>query len=98
MNTTDELFCSDVGKADSPRLAWMKKHGVITYRTPFDPFDYLAGVSENAEMTLNQRRDWFADETAQMGDTRIGIGMSEDEALAELAKRRGIPLWNEEQK
>lgn len=96
MSDAPELFSSEEGRQDSPRRVWLLKHGIITWRTPLDPYDWLAGVAGNADMGTDHRKNWFANETAHNGESRIGLGFTEDEALADLAKLRGLPLWNEE--
>jgi hypothetical protein len=49
----------------------------------------------------DETSQWFCDETSEYGDSGIGIGATEDEAIGELmttwyARSHGIRLWNEE--
>lgn len=74
---TDTLFY--VPPCDSPRLRWMKKHGVIVNHMPAVP------------KTCNTF--WHA---ASSQTTRDGTGPTEDDAIADWAKRNGVRLWNEE--
>jgi len=68
-----ELF--QVGESLSPRLRWMRRHGITT------EFD-------------GKSLTWFAHTrdyvTWSAGDT-------EHDAIVNLAERKGIRLWNEEQ-
>ena len=91
---TEEMFPADSVAMDSPRLAWMKKHGIITYRSPVEPVCWFAGFQD--WWPKLQGVHFFAEETANNGDMRVGEGVTEDGALVELAKYEGIKLWNEE--
>lgn len=86
---------------DSPRLVWMKKHGVITMSFDkahrFGEWDkWIAGIAPgvSGEAAIAQ---WFCDECGSNGETRIGMGATEDDALAHLAREWDLKLWNEEQ-
>lgn len=102
---TAELFSAESVQMDSPRLAWMKKHQVITYLLR-DTGEWLAGfvAGENyAKIAAisEDRAQWFCDETGANGDSSIGVGATEDDAIGELmstwyARSNGIRLWNEE--
>lgn len=73
---------------DSPRLAWIKKHGVKTHCAPhcceapwcawFAGNEYVGnpGIPDNPDA--------------------CGYGHSEDEAIQDLAVGYNVPLWNEE--
>lgn len=91
-----ELFPIEAVTQDSPRLAWMKRHGVITlHHAPGHcPATWFAGF-QSWWPTLTSD-DFFATETGANGDSRIGEGDTEDEALAALASNAGLRLWNEE--
>lgn len=87
---------------DSPRRAWMQRHGIITcYHAPGHgiPPTWFAGFQRwHPELS---GVDFFAHETAHNGDSRIGEGDTADEALADLmtcshARQNNIRLWNEE--
>ena len=77
-----ELF--NLPETPSPRLAWMRKHGVW--------------IRENREINPG-------DESPETGETIypfkafgnqfVGYGNTEDEAIADFAKRAGVRLWNE---
>ena len=86
---------------DSPRLAWMKRNGIITlYHAPGHcPPTWFAGF----QVWWPELRgvDFFAEETAHNGDSRLGEGDSEDEALASLmtcwdARKINLKLWHAE--
>ena len=77
-------------RQDSPRLAWMKRHGInVRSTTPLERA-FCAAVSdiETADKYLFVAFD-------KSGER--GGGETEDEALESLAQALGIPLWNEEQ-
>lgn len=92
---TEDLFPEEEMQMDSPRLAWMKKHGIVTYCSfpGTDDEEWFAGFQcwwpgqDNVSL--------FCFETGQNGDSRCGIGASEDEAMMDLAINNDIPLWNE---
>ena len=95
-DTNTELFAPDSVAMDSPRLAWIKRHGVVTHCSmPGTPDAcWFAGF-----------RDWWGDcsdgqffiwETGHNGDSRMGEGETEDDAIAHLCRRHEIRLWNEE--
>lgn len=102
----DELFAPEEMASDSPRLAWMKRHGIITWHddgvrggVQAVPAQWFAGFQ--VWLPNESGMAFFAIECAENGDTRIGIGKTEDEALAHLmtcadASRRRLKLWNEE--
>lgn len=98
----NELFPAESVTMDSPRLAWMKRHGIITYRhCPGHGIEttWLAGFQE---WWPNLSGIHFcAEETAHNGGSRIGEGNTEREALASLmtcwdARKAEMKLWNEE--
>lgn len=91
----DTLF--DLPEQPSPRLAWMRKHGIITlHHAPGRgvPPTWFAGFAE--WWPDKHGENFFAWETAHNGDSRIGEGDTEDEALAQLAYHWDMKLWNEE--
>lgn len=91
MSTNDELFPLDAVFMESPRLRWMKLHGIITCRVPNDT-TWLAGFQ--GWWPDRSGLDFFAYETARNGDSRVAEGFSEDDALMELARGYRLPLWN----
>ena len=98
---TLELFPIESVRMDSPKLAWMKRHGIITlhHRPGHCPATWLAGF-QTWWPDLHGVH-FFAEETAHNGDSRIGEGDTEDEALVSLltcgeARRRGILHWHQE--
>lgn len=83
----DMLF--DVPPQDSPRLAWMKRNGVLLDHCPEqEPYPWIAWLKEHGE-------EW-TDALARHGDFVFGYGTTEDEAITDLARSRGLKLWNEE--
>ena len=85
---TDDLFPDC--RQDSPRLAWMKRHG-ITVR-PATTYErvciYDAGDPDAADAYR-----FVAKAPTKPHGFIYGYAPTEDEAVAAL----GIPLWNEEQ-
>ena len=76
---TDELF--EVPEQLSPRLKWMKRHGIYT--------DHCGQIAKHVSWkayVLNERG----------GIDLSSYGETEHEAIADLAIRLGIKLWNEE--
>lgn len=101
-----ELFAPEEVAMDSPKLAWMKRHGILTWydsgmREGFRacPAEWFAGFQ--AWWPDKSGIDFFAHETAHNGDSRIGEGDSEEEALANLmtcwdARKIEMKLWHAE--
>jgi len=86
-----ELFARDAGAMLSPRLAWRKKHGAQTLHD--DCID-----DEGFSSWIAWRDSDCVADTGfpRMRREEFGEGPTEDEALGDLAVKRGIPLWNEE--
>ncbi len=98
MHADDELFAPAEVAMLSPRLAWMQRHGIITLHLAGDC--WLAGF-QWWRPDRTDPADFFCRECGENGSSRVGEGLTEDEALAELmtcgdARSRGIRLWNEE--
>jgi hypothetical protein len=95
---SDELFPLEAVQMDSPKLAWMKREGVITWYHPgFGdecPPTWFAGFQE--WWPDLKEANFFAEETAHNGDSRCVEGDTEADAICALAKRYEIKLWNEE--
>lgn len=102
----DSLFPDSEVRMLSPKLAWMAKHGVISWyddgkRDGFkvcDPQWFAGFQAWWPDLTGIQ---FFAEETAHNGDSRIGEGQTEDEALFGLttcaeARQMGLRIYNEE--
>lgn len=93
---TDELFPPSTVAVDSPRLRWMKELGVLTIQQPKEL------VGETCPETGDIIPAWVAGRYAQ-DDFDIyhapldvaGHGDTEDEALADWARRNGVRMWNE---
>ena len=85
----DLLFPSESITQDSPRLAWVKKHEVRTWFTK-------SFTEEGTPWCA-----WFPDNESEPGGIpddpeACGYGMTEEEAMRDLAVRYKVPLWNEE--
>ncbi len=103
----EEFFPAELVTMDSPRLAWMKRHQVLTYLLP-STREWLAGFVAGPNYSkiaasVEETAQWFCDECSENGDSSIGVGSTEDEAISELmstwyARSHSIRLWNEEAK
>ena len=82
---SDELFTDAVVAMDSPRLRWMKKHGV---HTRDDGDCYIAWIGDLDEATCHGGDDPDAGGYAEAS--------TEDDAILLIAKAHGLRLWNEE--
>ena len=80
-----ELF--DIPVSESPRLKWLKKHGV--------KFHYSTAEVGDEDEFGNELWPVYAYTEPLCKETSFGAG-TEDEALAKFAINRGLKLWNEE--
>jgi len=64
----------------SPRLAWMRANKIQCHVTTQCPLPVSC---------------WSGDLAESMENNLIGYGNTEDEAIADFAKRAGLRLWNE---
>jgi hypothetical protein len=92
----NELFPTDAGAQDSPKLAWIKKHDVVTERS-----DALRAKEQPWCAVFRETKgdDFFSAMSsvlAHWGDDAIGYGETEEAAIVDLAAKHDIPLWNEE--
>ena len=83
---SDELFTDAAVAMDSPRLRWMKKHGV---QTRPDGDCYIAWIGDLDEAIEHR----WADPDA-CGYERAS---TEDDAILLIAKAYHLRLWNEEE-
>lgn len=92
--SADELFPAEVVAMLSPRPVWMERHGVRTAAMNRD----LVGTT--SPETGDEIAPWIAWKERVSGElpgaANTATGDTEDEALAGLARRFGIRLWNEE--
>ena len=75
-----ELFLIET--SESPRLKWLKKHGIATGENVFTPTH-----SDDYRYTYSRRADCAAG---------YGYGNSDEEAVLDLAVKQGWKLWNQE--
>ncbi len=80
-----ELFPLDSIQMDAPRLAWLKKHRVMTLHTPTAEHPWCAWFLRDGETRDNYGIP-----------SEYKTGFDENDALVELAKAAGLRLWNEE--
>ena len=92
-----ELF--SIPQTLSPRLKWLKKHAVHTH------FDEGVTPGEECEVSGERLYPWCAltgEVQTNIADAifaeegRVGYGDTEDDAIYDLATKRGWRLWNEE--
>jgi hypothetical protein len=106
---SDELFPVESITADSPRLAWKKRHRIATYHSlPNDPscscwfagfWDFADDFTEERAAQANEDPTGevlFLYEHGLNGYWRTGTGKTEDEALAKFCEMMRLKLWNEE--
>ncbi len=92
----DTLF--DVPESLSPRLAWMRKHGIQTLKRDDLPCEagrweaYVGDYEAAVTKTINDSdARFYPDESPH-----LAWGQTEEEAVMELAQNNEWPLWNEE--
>lgn len=90
---SEELFPAAAITADSPRLAWMKRHGLKTWPTRGWVGDTTCPETGADIRQWNAARDGHE---PGMIHAPVCSADTEDEALAELALKLGLKLWNEE--
>ena len=83
---SDELFTDAAVAMDSPRLRWMKKHGV---QTRYDGDCYIAWVGDLDEAICHGGDDPDAGGYAEAS--------TEDDAILLIAQAHHLRLWNEEE-
>lgn len=87
---TDDLFPDC--RSESPRLAWMRRHG-ITVR-PATTYERVCIAEEDIDAAEDYR---FVASAPTLPDGSVSCyGPTEDDALVGVAKALGIPLWNKE--
>lgn len=94
----DELFPAEAVTMDSPRLAWMKRHGISVIQHDWTGTDF-----ENTDEPRWQARSEKAFRIQGPSCKRPVIWTNrgpccdtEDQAIEAIAKDMGIRLWNEE--
>ena len=80
--SSPDLFPDAVG--DSPKAAWFKQHGIKTH-------DRGAGDLGEGDATGERILRW----TCEGVRGHTGYGDTEDEALADWARRNRVRFWNE---
>jgi hypothetical protein len=80
-------FLFDVKETLSPRLAWMRKHGVMLHATGYN------GTSEEAGDCDGEPEPFCAIVNGGEKFNDFACGQTENEALALLAKNKGWKLW-----
>lgn len=91
---SDELFPVETVLKDSPRLSWLKRHGLET--------EHLENGGSECPETGDIIPHWVCrvvksnPNFSVYAPKQIGSGDTEDEACADLAQKRGIRLWFEE--
>ena len=78
-----ELFPTNELLTESPRLIWVRRHGLRTRKLP-------------SGLWVAWRAIDVARGEQALGRYVSPVGSTEEEALIELAKDAGLKLWNEE--
>ncbi len=89
MSAPHELFPASEVASDSPRLAWLKRHGLEL----FDGDPDLVGT-ESPE-TGEEYQAWYCLPIGSYELRKYSCGDTADEACANYAKAHGLKLWNE---
>jgi hypothetical protein len=86
------LFPAAEVAMDSPRRAWIKRNHVVTYFSADreDPVWYAG----RAEAPVADAVEWMFRELGAHGNSGIGEGATEEEAITEMAIKHDLPLWN----
>jgi hypothetical protein len=69
----------------SPRLAWKRKFNISTQDHGYHP-----------ESEFERWSAWSGDLHKAIGNGSLASGTTEDDAIAEWARRHNVRLWNEE--
>ena len=83
---SDELFTDAAVAMDSPRLRWMKNHGV---HTRYEGDRYIAWVGD-----LDEAIEHGGDDPDAGGYAEAS---TEEDAILLIANGYGLRLWNEEE-
>jgi len=89
-----ELF--DIPESKSPRLIWMEKHGILTHFSDLceEPWSAIVPMENDKGkdiVTIMQDSCMVYD-----FDDKIGYGKTQLDAIADLARKLSIKLWNEQ--
>lgn len=93
-----ELFPAEAVAMDSPRLRWLKRHGITTKQHDWTGTD-LEGSCEPTWQAFSRkafRVQGLSCKYPVRWTTRGPLCDTEDEAIAAIAIAIGIKLWNEE--
>jgi hypothetical protein len=94
MTDQPELFA--VEEILSPRLKWMKDHGILTHWADVEECPWLA--IQKMPGHTGTIGEIMAEYCVLYDDHGYcGYGATETEAITNLARSRRIPLWNETQ-
>jgi len=84
-----DLFPTAQG--ESPRLRWLREHGVTTIKQP------AALVGETCPETGDAIPAWVAGAYDRLDRAhQYGHGETEDDSIADWARRNGVRLWSEQ--
>lgn len=82
----------DLPEMLSPRAAWIRKHKALTFRGNMDEGVWLwLAAFDTGQWEYQNVADFFFKETSHHGETRIGTGQTEDEALLDLCTFHDAP-------
>lgn len=98
MTTPDpQLFPPTTGAALSPRLAWLRKHGLEIFCQDQEVVGIIC--PENGETVkawlCGRTEQTFCQDTMNERWIEVNAGDTADEACANYAKAHGLRLWNE---
>jgi hypothetical protein len=95
---SDTPLFPDLPEQLSPRLAWMRKHGVITMsfaeHQRFGDDDKWAAAFAPGVVGKDAIAQRICDECSHNGEMTTGWGATEDEAMENLALKFRVPHWS----
>lgn len=83
---TDELFPISAVSKESPKLVWIRRHGI---KTNFD---------DSLELEEHPWSAWQGNLDYAIEADNFGTGETEEDAIVNWARRNEVRLWNEEGK
>ena len=94
----DTPLFPDLPEVLSPRLAWVRKHGVVTlYFDEMHRFGdddkWMAGLAPGV-VGKDNIAQFLCEECGRNGDMTTGHGATEEEAMEDLAMKHEIPHWS----
>ena len=90
MNLAEQFDLLNVPVVESPRLKWLKRHRIKTHATSLE-----VGAEDEYGEEISPFYAYVGKNEIENAHNIVG-GTTEDEAIRNLAIRKGWLLWNEE--